>query len=76
VTARSEQIAAADWRNPFHQVLAYVGLGDQDRALEALEKMAPQGPLRLGWALACPELYGLRDHPKVKALRKTVGLTE
>lgn len=72
----AERIAREDRSNPFHQVLAYVGLGDKDRAFEALGRMAPQGPVRVGIALACPELEILRGDPRARALRKEVGLPE
>lgn len=72
----AEKIAEADRANPFHQVLAFVGLGDKDRAFEALERMASQGPMRVGVALSCPEIEALRGDPRAKALRKEVGLPE
>ena len=72
----AEKIAAADRPNPFHQVLAFVGLGDKVRAFEALERMASQGPMRVGIALSCPELDTLRGDPRAMALRKEVGLPE
>lgn len=74
--ADAEKIADADVANPFHQVLAYLGLGDQQRAWDALERMAPQGPMRVGVALSGPELEGLRYDPRVKSLRKAAGLPE
>ena len=52
---RLRKSLTADRANPFHQVLAFVGLGDKDRAFEALERMASQGPMRVGVALSCPE---------------------
>ena len=72
----AERIAETDRPNPFHQVLAFTGLGDKDRAFEALDRMAPQGPLRIGRALANPELDTLRGDPRAKVLRKKVGLPE
>lgn len=72
----AERIAETDRMNPFHQVLAFTGLGDKDRAFEALQRMTSQGPMRLGVALSCPELDALRGDPRAKALRKEVGLPE
>ncbi len=71
----AEKIAQADWRNAYHQSLAFIGMGDRDRAIEAMKRMAPQGPVRVGLALAVPELDAIRDDPRIKALRKEVGLT-
>jgi serine/threonine-protein kinase len=74
--AEAEKIADADVANPFHQVLAYLGLGEQERAWEALERMAPQGPMRVGAAFAGPELEGLRHDERARKLRSKVGLPE
>ncbi len=62
--------------NPFNQAVIFAGLGDKDRTLEALDRAATAGPLRIGWALTYPELALLRGDPRVKALRKKVGLPE
>jgi TolB-like protein len=72
----AEKIVESDWRNPYHQAIALAGLGDKKRAVAALEKMVPQGPVRLGLALAVPELDSVRDDPGVKSMRKEVGLPE
>jgi hypothetical protein len=72
--AEAEKIAEADAANPFHQVLAYLGLGDREHAWAALERMAPQGPMRVGTALAGPELEDLRGDIRAKKLRSEVGL--
>jgi Flp pilus assembly protein TadD len=72
----AEKLAAASPRNPFNQAMIFAGLGDKGRALEALDRSATAGPIRIGWALALPELALLRGDPRVKALRKKVGLPE
>ena len=51
----AEKLAAAVSANPFQQALTFAGLGDKDRTLEALERMAPLGPVRL----AGPYLSGI-----------------
>jgi serine/threonine-protein kinase len=58
------------------QALIFAGLGDRDRTLEALDRMAPRGAVRVGQWLNFPELAFLRGDPRVKALRKKVGLPE
>jgi len=73
--AEAQSIIDQDWRNPYHQVLGYIGIGDKGRAIEAMRKMAPWGPVRVGLALAVPELDSIRDDPRIRALRKEVGLT-
>ena len=71
----AEQLAAA-LPNPGQQALIFAGLGDKDRTFEALGRMAVQGPVRIGRALTYPELALLRGDPRLKALRKKVGLPE
>jgi tetratricopeptide (TPR) repeat protein len=63
-------------RNPLNHALILAGLGDKDRTFEALHRAAPAGPYRLGWVLTWPEMSLLRGDPRVKALRKKVGLPE
>jgi tetratricopeptide (TPR) repeat protein len=72
----AEKIAAAATLRPFVQALAFAGLGDKDRAFEALDRMAPLGPFRIGRALTFPEFALLRSDPRLGTLRKKVGLPE
>jgi hypothetical protein len=43
---------------------------------EALERAIPLGPVRLGRDLTYPEFVSLRGDPRIKVLRKKVGLPE
>jgi TolB-like protein len=72
----AEKVAADIAPNPFNQALVFAGLGDKDRTLEALDRMAALGPVRLGRALTFPEFAFVRSDPRIKALRKKVGLPE
>jgi len=73
----AEHLVVAYAGQPQILVLIYAGMGDKDRALEALEQMAPEaGPQRIGQYLTYPELATLRGDPRLKALRKRVGLPE
>ena len=63
-------------RNPFNQALTFAGLGDKDRTLEALDRAAAAGPFKMGRVLTFPELSLLQGDPRLKALRKKVGLPE
>jgi serine/threonine-protein kinase len=65
-----------DRRGAFQFALAFAGLGDRDRTVERLAHMADLGPVRLGRDLTCPEFALVRGDPRVKALRKNVGLPE
>jgi hypothetical protein len=60
--------------NPFNQAVIFAGLGDKERALEAMERGATAGPFRVGRQLTWPELALIRGDPRMKALCKKVGL--
>jgi TolB-like protein/Flp pilus assembly protein TadD len=62
--------------NPFNEALVYAGLGDKQRTIEALERMAILGPVRVGRELGFPEFAFVRDDPRISALRKRVGLPD
>jgi serine/threonine-protein kinase len=68
--------AAASPQGLFNQAVIFAGLGDKDRTMDALERMAVLGPFRIGRALTFPEFAFLRGDPRVKALRRKVGLPE
>ena len=72
----AEKYAASVAWNPFQQALTFAGLGDKDRTFEALDRMTVLGPFRIGRALTFPEFAWLRGDPRVKTLRKKVGLPE
>ena len=72
----AEKLAASVAANAFSQALIYAGLGDKDRTLEALDRVSGLGAVRIGEALNSPEFALLRGDPRVKALRKRVGLPE
>ena len=73
--AEAERIAALQPR-AIEQAEIFVALGDKDRAFEALNRAVPLGPVRVGRDLTYQEFAPLRDDPRVKALRKKVGLPE
>ena len=72
----AEKIAASDWNYPYHQALAYMGLGDRNRTFQALDRMAASGPVRVGLALAVPELDAIRNDPRERALRRKLALPD
>jgi serine/threonine-protein kinase len=73
----AEKLAAAVSLDPIGQARIFAGLGDKDRAFEALDRAVPLGPVRMGRdVLTRPEFALLRGDPRVKALRKKVGLQE
>ena len=60
--------------SPIRQAPIFAGLGDKERTLEALDRSAQLGPFRIGSVLTYPELALIRGDPRLKALRKKVGL--
>ena len=72
----AEKIAADFSERPFQQAVIFAGLGDKDRTLEALDRMTMLGPLRIGRTLTFPEMAFLRGDPRLKAIRKKVGLPQ
>ncbi len=73
---RDEAERLAVGANPFNQAMIFAGLGDKERALEAMERSTAAGPVRVGRQLTFPELALIRNDPRVKALRRNVGLPE
>ena len=59
---------------PWNYTIAFAGLGDKDRTIEQLERMAGVGPVRMGMTLNRPEFAFVRNDPRVILLRKKVGL--
>jgi TolB-like protein/Tfp pilus assembly protein PilF len=72
----AEKLAIDLSPRPFLQALIFAGLGDKERTLEALDRMTVVGPVRMSSILSQPELALLRGDPRVKTLRKRVGLPE
>jgi TolB-like protein len=72
----AEKLALTWEKNPYQQALVYAGLGDKDRTFEALNRLAALGPIRVGRSLTYPEMALVRGDPRLKALRKKVGLPE
>jgi tetratricopeptide (TPR) repeat protein len=62
--------------DPFFQALIFAGLGDKDRTLNAVDRIVPLGPFRMGRALLFPELDLLRGDPRLKVLRRKAGLPD
>ena len=59
---------------PQQQALIYAGLGDKDRAFEAIERLAALNPRRAAAFLTFPEFALLRGDARAAALRKRLGL--
>jgi TolB-like protein len=66
----------ADAGDLFVRARVFAGLRDKDRTLEVLDRAAVVGPFRMGRALAFPEYAFLRGDPRLRVIRKKVGLPE
>ena len=76
---RRDEAEKAANLSAFYSTVAFACLGDKDRVFEVFDSNAALGPIRIGWFLlrADRENPGLvRGDPRVKALRKKVGLPE
>jgi TolB-like protein/Flp pilus assembly protein TadD len=72
----AEELAISDLTDAFNQSRIFACLGDKDRTFDALDRAATGGPFRIGRTLTWPEMALLRGDPRLKALRKRVGLPE
>ena len=72
----AEALAAAHPEAPARQMMIYAGLGDRERAFEALVRTADVHWWRAAMWMIRPEMAFLRDDPRVSALRKRLRLIE
>jgi hypothetical protein len=62
--------------SPLQQAAIFAGLSDKRRAFEALRRVSAVGPVRMGSILSLSDLALLGGDPRLKDLRKKVGLPE
>jgi TolB-like protein len=72
--AEAEALAAAHPDDPRGQMMIYSALGDRNRAIAALERLARRNPWRAATWLHRPEMTLLRSDPRVGAIRARLGL--
>jgi hypothetical protein len=71
------QRMVADPKGPNEEALIYAGLGDKDRTIDAVERMATRSAQRAGQYLYSPEVSSLLGgDPRLPALRRKIGLPE
>jgi tetratricopeptide (TPR) repeat protein len=70
---QAERVAAGFDHLPIRQAEIFGLLGDNDRALDALERLARLNPGRAGFELSRPEMAGLRADPRGEAFRRRLG---
>lgn len=61
---------------PLEKATIFAALGDKDRTFEALDRGVPLGPARIGRILITPGFALLHGDPRLKAVRKKVGLPD
>jgi tetratricopeptide (TPR) repeat protein len=71
--AEAEKIAAAT-DHPLRLAIIYAALGDDDRALLALDRAADILPQRVGLIMMYPEMASLRGDARFAAIRRKLGL--
>jgi serine/threonine-protein kinase len=71
--AEVEKIAAAT-DHPLRLAIIFSALGDDDRALLALDRAADILPQRVGLIMMYPEMASLRGDPRFAAIRRKLGL--
>jgi serine/threonine-protein kinase len=71
-----EKLAIAHQGYPFRLAFIYAALGDENRALEALERMFATEPQRLALTMMQPELAMLRDDARWIALRRKLKVPQ
>jgi serine/threonine-protein kinase len=71
--AEAEAIATGFAHFPPRQVEIYGLLGDLDRTMAALERLAEMNPGRAAAYLWSPELLPLRGHPRLEAFHRQLG---
>jgi len=79
VSGRREEAAALAANNPdaaSRNMLIYAGLGDKDRAFEALTRTAEVNWWRAATWMRRPEMALLRGDPRIAALKKELRLPE
>ena len=79
ISGRREEAAALAAKNPdaaSRNMLIYAGLGDKDRAFEALTRTAEVNWWRAATWMRRPEMALLRGDPRIAALKKQLRLPE
>jgi serine/threonine-protein kinase len=72
----AERLAVQHRDFPARLAIIYAGLGDKDRAFDALERMNAEKHPLVGIYLTYPELALLRDDPRLGAFRRKLGLLQ
>ncbi len=72
--ADAEELLAKSPNLPGRQMQVYAGLGDKDRAFEALERVSDLNWWQAAFLMLRPEMALLRGDPRLNDLRRKLGL--
>ena len=70
----AEALAAKDDSRPSNQFFIYAGLGDKERAFQALDRLAARNPWRAATWMMRPEVKSLRDDPRFEEIRRQLRI--
>jgi tetratricopeptide (TPR) repeat protein len=76
ILSELEELASQEYISPYFRVLIYTALGQQDQALEWLEKAYEERSEWLVWLKVDPKLDRLRSDPRFTDLVRRVGLPD
>jgi hypothetical protein len=72
----AEALVAEHPKAPIRQMLIYAGLGDKERAFEALERLVGRNPWRAATWMHRPEVAIIRDDPRFGEIRRRLRMPE
>ena len=71
-----ELLAITEYVSPVNIAKIYLGLGDNEKVVQQLEKACEERSVRLPWLLVDPALAELGDDERVKEIRRRAGLPD
>ena len=74
ILAELESLSAERYISPVNFAKIYVGLGDDEKAIEKLENACQERSVRLSWFLVDPILKHLHNDSRYKDIRRRAGL--
>lgn len=74
ILAEFEEQAKTQYMSPANLAKIYIGLGDDEKAIEMLEAACEERGVRLAWVLVDPIFDHLHDDPRYRDIRHRVGI--
>ncbi|HWS54674.1 MAG TPA: hypothetical protein VN228_11125, partial [Pyrinomonadaceae bacterium] len=76
VLARLEEVSARTYVSPYGFAVVHVGLGENERALDYLERLYEERNDWVVWFKVAPELERLRSEPRFVELLRRIGFPQ